>query len=73
MSSDRATPHHRPGPGLRERCYALQWASQGLQQHARELRREANLALKQSRLVRSDIKLLLSRPPAVALILSIPF
>ena len=64
MSSDRGTPHHPPGPSLRERCHALQWACQGLQQHARELRREANLALEQSRQVRADIKLFLPQASA---------
>jgi len=73
MSSDRGTPHY--SPGLRERSYALQWASQGLQQHAKELRREANRALEESRQLRAQLALLLSRghPLAVALILSVPF
>jgi hypothetical protein len=75
MSSDCATPsaHHRPD--LRERCYVLQWASQGLQQYARELRREANRALEESRQVRAQLAPLLSRsrPLGLALILSIPF
>ena len=73
MSSDRGTPH--PSPSLRERSYALQWASQGLQQYARELRREASRALEESRQLRAYVKLLVSSSPplALALVFSIPF
>lgn len=72
MRSDRGTPYH--SPSLRERSYTLQWASQGLQQHAKELRREANRALEESRQLRAQLALMLPRRPlALALILSIPF
>ena len=49
-------------PGLRERSYALQLACQGLQQHAKELRRQSSLALEESRHLCAEVKLLLSRP-----------
>ena len=61
MSRDRATPSPDPHPGLRERSYALQQACQGLQKHAKELRRAANHAVEESRHLRAEVKLLLAR------------
>lgn len=72
MSPDRAPP---PAirPEIMERSYALQWACQGLQQHARELRLEATRALEESRQVRAYVKLLLWHSPPLALALTLGF
>ncbi len=74
MSHDGAPPTPNPHPGPLERSYALQCASQGLQAYARELRRQSDLALEESRHLRAQLAPLLSRsrPLALALILSIP-
>jgi len=75
MSRHRAPSPANVRPEIIERSYALQWACQGLQQHARELRLEASRALEESHQVRAYVKLLLghSRPLALALILGLPF
>jgi len=61
MSRDRVTSPANPHPDVIKRSYALRWACQDLQQYAKELRRESNLALEESRLLRAQVKLLLSR------------
>jgi hypothetical protein len=61
LMGQRPTPAPDPHPGLRERSCALQRACQGLQKHAKDLRRQSNLALEESRHLRADVKLLLSR------------
>lgn len=75
MSRDRATPPANRHSEVIERSYALQCASKGLQEYAKELRRQSNRAVEQSRQVRADLKLFLSRsrPLALTLVLGIPF
>ncbi len=58
MSHDRAVD---PRPGPLERSYALQWASHGLQVYLKELRRESERAREESRRLRAELALLLSR------------
>jgi hypothetical protein len=75
MIRDRATSRVDPRPGHLERSYALQCASKGLQEYAKDLRRQSNRALEESRQLRAQLALLLPRshPVALALVLSIPF